>query len=143
VASRFNIPTLVIGSTIGAFGTSMPEFTVNINSAINGLLIVGPGTSIPELTASIAAARRKDVGIVLSNVLGSNIFNVFFTLGVTAIIRPIPLDLALNTVVIINVAETAILVVYVGLSKSRTLGRGMGALLLAIDAGYIVNSLMS
>ena len=108
-----------------------------------GLVIVGPGTSVPELIASIAAARRKDVGMVMGNVLGSNIFNVFFTLGVTAVIAPIPLDLALNTVVIINVAVTALLVVYVGLSKSRRLGRGMGVLLVAIYAGYIVNSLMS
>jgi len=104
---------------------------------------VGPGTSFPELIASIAAARRKDVGMVLGNVLGSNIFNIFFTLGATALIMPIPLDLALNTAVITNVAVTALLVVFVALSKKRTLGRLMGGLLVAIYAAYIVYSLMS
>ena len=92
---------------------------------------------------AIAAARRKDVGMVLGNVLGSNIFNVFFTLGATALIKPIPLNLALNTVVVINVAVTALLVVYISLSKSKTLGRLMGAFLLAVYVGYIVNSLMA
>ena len=92
---------------------------------------------------AIAAARRKDVGMVLGNVLGSNIFNVFFTLGATALIKPIPLNLALNTVVAINVAVTALLVVYISLSKSKTLGRLMGAFLLVVYVGYIVNSLMA
>jgi len=108
-----------------------------------GLVIVGPGTSVPELMASIAAARRKDVGMVLGNVLGSNIFNIFFTLGATALIMPIPLDLALNLAVIVNVAVTALLVAFVMLSKNRTLGRGMGLLLVAVYAGYITYSLMS
>jgi len=83
-----------------------------------GLVIVGPGTSFPELIASITAALRKDVGMVLGNILGSNIFNIFFTLGATALIMPIPLDLALKTAVIINVAVTALLVAYVALSKN-------------------------
>jgi len=90
IARHYNIPTLVIGSTIVAFGTSMPEFTVNINSALNGNT-----------------------------------------------------DLVPNTAVITNVAVTALLVVYVALSKKRTLGRLMGGLLLAIYAAYIGYSLMS
>jgi cation:H+ antiporter len=114
-----------------------------MSERVIGLVIVGPGTSVPELIASIAAARRKDVGMVMGNVLGTNIFNIFFTLGATAIVMPVTLDLALNTVVIINIAVTALLVGYVTLSKSKTLGRPMGALLVAIYAGYIVNSLMS
>jgi len=81
--------------------------------------------------------------MVLGNVLGSNIFNIFFTLGATALIMPIPLDLALNLAVIVNVAVTALLVAFVMLSKNRTLGRGMGLLLVAVYAGYITYSLMS
>ena len=108
-----------------------------------GMVIVGPGTSFPALLASLAAERRKDVGMVLGNVLGSNIFNIFFTLGATALIMPIPLALALNTAVITNVAVTALLVAFVALSKKRTLGRLMGGLLVAIYAGYIYYSLIS
>jgi cation:H+ antiporter len=134
---------LVFGGEFIVDGASGIARSLGMQERVIGLVIVGPGTSFPELIASIAAARRKDVGMVLGNVLGSNIFNIFFTLGATAIIKPIPLDLALNTVVIINVAVTALLVVYAGLSKNKQLGRPMGALLVAIYAGYIVNSLMS
>ena len=134
---------LVFGGEFIVDGASGIARNLGMHERVIGLVIVGPGTSVPELITSIAAARRKDVGMVLGNVLGSNIFNVFFTLGATALIRPIPLDLALNTVVIINVAVTALLVVYISLSKSKTLGRLMGVFLLAVYTGYIVNSLMS
>ncbi|MCK5870195.1 MAG: hypothetical protein KAG45_06080 [Methyloprofundus sp.] len=107
---------------------------------IIGLLIVGPGTSVPGLVTSIAAARKKDAGMVLGNVLGSNIFNVFFTLGATAVIKPIPLDLALNSVILIR---PHYFVAYISLSKNKTLGRLMGAFLLAVYIGYIANALMS
>jgi len=127
---------IVDGASGIARGLGMAERTI-------GLVIVGPGTSVPELIASVAAALRKDVGMVLGNVLGSNIFNIFFTLGATALIMPIPLDLALNTVVIINVAVTALLVGYTLLVREPRFGRSMGALLLVIYAGYIANSLMT
>jgi cation:H+ antiporter len=127
---------IVDGASGIAKGFGMPERVI-------GLVIVGPGTSVPELVTSIAAARRKDVGMVMGNILGSNIFNIFFTLGATAIIMPIPLDLALNTVLIINLAVTALLVAYVGLSKNKTLGRGIGALLLVVYIAYIAKTLMS
>jgi len=134
---------LVFGGEFIVDGASGIARTFGMQKRVIGLLIVGPGTSVPELITSIAAARKKDVGMVLGNVLGSNIFNVFFTLGATAVIKPIPLDLALNTVVITNIAVTALLVVYVSLSKNRILGRLIGFLLLAIYIGYIVNALMS
>ena len=141
--------TLLAGIALAVFGAhylvdgaSGIARSFNVEDRVIGLLIVGPGTSVPELIASIAAARRKDVGMVLGNVLGSNIFNVFFTLGVTAIVMPIPLDLALNTVVMVNIGVTALLVVYVTAVKKPVLGRLMGGLLLAIYAGYIANALM-
>jgi Ca2+/H+ antiporter len=134
---------LVFGWEFIVVGASGIARNIGMSERVIGLVIVGPGTSVPELIASIAAARRKDVGMVMGNVLGTNIFNIFFTLGATAIVMPVTLDLALNTVVIINIAVTALLVGYVTLSKSKTLGRPMGALLVAIYAGYIVNSLMS
>jgi cation:H+ antiporter len=134
---------LVFGGEFIVDGASGIAKSFGMQERVIGLVIVGPGTSFPELIASIAAARRKDVGMVLGNVLGSNIFNIFFTLGATALIMPIPLDLALNTAVIVNVAVTALLVAYVALSKNRTLGRAMGVLLIAVYAGYIGYSLMS
>ena len=134
---------LVFGGEFIVNGASGIAKSFGMSERVIGLVIVGPGTSFPELIASIAAARRRDVGMVLGNVLGSNIFNIFFTLGATALIMPIPLDLALNTAVIVNVGVTAMLVAYVALSKKRTLGRVMGGLLIAIYAVYIYYSLIS
>lgn len=134
---------LVFGGEFIVDGACGIARSLGMAERVIGLVIVGPGTSVPELITSIAAARKKDVGMVLGNVLGSNIFNIFFTLGATALIMPIPLDLALNQVVIINVAVTALLVGYVALSKQPKLGRGMGALLVIVYAGYIVNALLS
>lgn len=133
---------LVMGGEFIVDGATGVARGMGLSERVIGLLIVGPGTSVPELIASIAAARRGDVGMVMGNVLGSNIINVFFTLGVTSLILPIPLDLALNTVVLINIAVTALILGVVWIKKDSVLGRGMGALLLLIYMGYIANSLM-
>jgi len=66
IAKRFNIPTLVIGSTIVAFGTSMPEFTVNINSALHG-----------------------SADLAFGNILGSNLLNICAVIGIVSLISPI------------------------------------------------------
>lgn len=134
---------LVFGGEFIVDGASGIARRFGMAERVIGLVIVGPGTSFPELIASIAAARRKDVGMVLGNVLGSNIFNIFFTLGATAVILPIPLDLALNTAIIVNASVTALLVAFVMLSKRREFGRPIGMLLLAVYVAYIANSLIA
>ncbi len=134
---------LVIGGEIIVDGASGIAKGLGMSERVIGLAIVGPGTSFPELIASIAAARRGDVGMVLGNVLGSNIFNIFFTLGATAVIMPIPLDLELNTAIVVHVAATALLVGFVTVAGKRRLGRVMGGLLVAIYLAYMAYSLMS
>ena len=133
---------LVAGGEFIVDGASGVARNFGLTERVIGLAIVGPGTSFPELIASIAAARRKDVGMVMGNVLGSNIINIFFTLGVTSLILPIPLDLGLNTVVMVNIAVTALILGVLWMKKDSTLGRGMGALLLIIYVGYLVNAVV-
>jgi cation:H+ antiporter len=134
---------LVMGGEFIVDGATGVAQSMGLSERVIGLVIVGPGTSVPELIASIAAARRGDVGMVMGNVLGSNIINVFFTLGVTSLILPIPLDLALNTVVLINIAVTALILGVVFIKKDAVLGRGLGALLLLIYGAYIAWSLIA
>lgn len=134
---------LVMGGEFIVDGATGIAQSLGLSERVIGLVIVGPGTSVPELIASIAAARRKDVGMVMGNVLGSNIINVFFTLGVTSLIMPIPLDLALNTVVLINIAVTVLILGVVLIKKDAVLGRGLGALLLLIYGAYITWSLIA
>jgi len=133
---------LVLGGEFIVDGASGIAHSMGLSDRVIGLLIVGPGTSFPELMASVAAARRNDVGMVMGNVLGSNILNIFFTLGITALILPIPLDLGLNSVVLINIAVTALLLGYLVFKKDMTLGRGMGALLVLIYGCYIAYALL-
>jgi cation:H+ antiporter len=133
---------LVAGGEFIVDGATGVAQSMGLSDRVIGLVIVGPGTSFPELMASIAAARRKDVGMVMGNVLGSNILNVFFTLGVTALILPIPLDLALNSVVIINIAVTALIMAFLIFKKDNTMGRGMGLFLVTLYIAYIVYSLL-
>lgn len=133
---------LVTGGELIVDGASGIARTFGVSERLIGLLIVGPGTSVPELVASIVAARKQQVDMVIGNVLGSNIFNVFFTLGVTALIHPVPLDLALNKVVIINIAVTLFLAVFAWLSPRKTFGRGVGAAICIAYVGYIGVSIL-
>lgn len=127
---------IVDGATGVAKSFGLPERVI-------GLLIVGPGTSFPELIASIVAARKGSADMVVGNVLGSNIFNIFFTLGATSIIHPVPLDLALNLAVLFNIAVTFLLVIYAWFSRKKLMGREIGLFLLLSYVGYIIYALMT
>lgn len=84
-----------------------------------GLTIIAAGTSLPELVTSIMAAIRKNNDIAVGNIIGSNIFNLFFILGVSAVIRPIPYDLSFNIDLYVLGGGTILLLVamYTGVRK--------------------------
>jgi cation:H+ antiporter len=133
---------LVFGGEFIVDGATGLAKNFGLSERVIGLLIVGPGTSFPELIASIVAARKGSADMVVGNVLGSNIFNIFFTLGATAIIHPVPLDLALNIAVLFNIAITLLLVIYVWFSRQKQMGRGIGVFLLLSYVGYIIHALV-
>jgi cation:H+ antiporter len=133
---------LVFGGEFIVDGATGLAKNFGLSERVIGLLIVGPGTSFPELIASIVAARKGSADMVVGNVLGSNIFNIFFTLGVTAIIHPVPLDLALNLAVLVNIAVTFLLVIYAWFFSQKPMGRGIGVLLLLSYIGYIIYALV-
>jgi len=134
---------LVFGGEFIVDGATGLAKNFGLSERVIGLLIVGPGTSFPELIASIVAARKGSADMVVGNVLGSNIFNIFFTLGATSIIHPVPLDLALNLAVIFNIAITFLLVMFAWFSKQKQMGRSIGGFLVLSYAGYIVYALVS
>ena len=101
-----------------------------------GLLIVGPGTSFPELIATVTAVRKGKVGMAVGNVTGSNIFNIFCVLGMSAVICPLPLQLSLNVSVLVCVLSTAMLWLYV-YTGDRRLGKAKGISFLAMYALYV------
>jgi cation:H+ antiporter len=83
---------LVIGARLLVDSSVIIARQFGISEAVIGLTIVAVGTSLPELATSVIAAIRKQTEIAVGNIVGSNIFNIFGILGITALISPIPAD---------------------------------------------------
>ncbi len=110
--------------------------TFGVSEAVIGLTIVAVGTSLPELATSIVAAWRGQREIALGNVIGSNIFNIFAILGITALITPIPVEARFLAVdVPLMIVLSAGLAVLLWLRGG--LGRIAGVAFLALYGGYI------
>jgi cation:H+ antiporter len=107
-----------------------------------GLTVVAVGTSLPELATSVMAARRGDVEIAVGNVVGSNIFNVFFILGVSAVIRPLPFNPAAHVDVGVMMAASILLFIFMFTGRVRIMDRWEGGLALLIYALYVTGYLL-
>ena len=83
--------TLVIGGKLTVDSAVYTAKLLNVSESLIGLTIVAIGTSLPELVTSVIAAMKKQADIAIGNVVGSNILNVFFILGITATIKPVPI----------------------------------------------------
>jgi cation:H+ antiporter len=127
---------LVIGARFLVNSAVEIATTYGISEAVIGLTIVAVGTSLPELATSVIAAYRKQTEIAVGNIVGSNVFNIFGILGITALIAPIPADPRFAAIDMPWAMATA-----VGLTVLAFLLNGLpriaGALLLAAYAGYI------
>ncbi len=92
VMSVSGIAMLVFGADFLVKGASNIARIYGVSEATIGLSLVAVGTSLPELTASISAAVKNNSDVIIGNILGSNLSNIMCILGVTAMIKPIPLD---------------------------------------------------
>lgn len=111
----------------------------NVSENLIGLTLVALGTSFPELVTSVVAALKKQGDILIGNVVGSNIFNIFFILGITALINPITFDASVNNVDIAMVMfSTVFLIGTVMVGKKAILEKWNGYLFLVVYALYIV-----
>ena len=126
---------LVSGAWLLVEGATGIARAFGVSETLIGLTIVAVGTSLPELATSIIAARRGEAGLALGNVLGSNVFNILAILGLTAVIVPIPVPADLSKLDLGLVAGTALLLI--GALMLGRIGRGMGLLFLAVYAAYI------
>lgn len=115
---------------------------MGVSEAIIGLTIVALGTSLPELATSVIAAAKHNSDIAIGNVFGSNIFNVFFVLGTSATIRPLPSYNGIEVDAIIAAAGSIIVWLAIKTNKERKIQRWAGALLLLVYAGYLTYRLM-
>lgn len=106
-----------------------------------GLTVVATATSLPELITSIVAALKKNSGIAIGNVLGSNILNIFMVLGISAIITPLPFDPIMNKQLMILFAANILMFMFVFTGKGRKISRWEGALLTLGYVGFMWFSL--
>lgn len=107
-----------------------------LSEKLIGLTILAAGTSLPELATSAVAAFKKQTDIAIGNVIGSNIFNVFFILGVTGMIKPLPYNNALNFDLAVLLASTIMLMIFMFTINRRKLDRWEAFLLLSAYIAY-------
>ena len=130
---------LLLGANVLVWGAVVIAKDLGMSEVVIGLTVIAVGTSLPELATSVVAALRNDADVAFGNVLGSNILNILLILGVVAMIQPIssaalrPLDLG------VMVGSTV--AVYLLMRRGRKLSRREGAVLLAAYVAYVVATL--
>ena len=133
---------LVVGSNLFVDSASSVAYALGISEGVVGLTIVAGGTSLPELATSVVAARKGQSAIAIGNVIGSNVFNILLILGLTATIRPLEIE----GITTIDLAVMLLSVVLVWLfSRTRyTVDRWEGAVLVGgylVYLGWLITSL--
>ena len=110
---------------------------LGMSESLIGLTIVAVGTSLPELATSAVAAYKRNAEIAVGNVVGSNIFNVFFVLGISSIIKPLPVSARSNVDIGVVVLASVLLFLSMFTGRKRSLDRWEGVAFLVIYAGYL------
>ncbi len=110
----------------------------NVSQSLIGLTIVAIGTSLPELATSAVAAYKKQTDIAIGNVVGSNIFNIFWILGVSSMIRPLPFAASAGIDILMTIFASLILFAIMFVGKKHTVERWQGVLMVVIYIGYIL-----
>ena len=127
---------VVKGRDFAVMGASDIARFFGISERIIGLTIVALGTSLPELVTSVTAARRGDAGIAIGNIVGSNVFNILFVLSTTALIVDVPFAPAF--MVDMGVAIASGVILWAGAYMYRGLNRTVGAVMLVAYGIYFV-----
>ncbi|MFC2176692.1 calcium/sodium antiporter [Bacteroidota bacterium] len=108
-----------------------------------GFTIVAIGTSLPELATAVMAVRKGNTDLAIGNVIGSNIFNIFWVLGLSSTISPITFDASDNFSVILNIGCSMLLFVLLFVGKKQTLQKWQGGLMLLGYMAYLSYLTMS
>jgi cation:H+ antiporter len=125
---------VLAGSHWTVEGATRVAQSLGMSEALIGLTIVAIGTSLPELTTSLFAALKGHADLAIGNIVGSNVFNLLFILGVSATIHAVPVPLLRGRIDLLMLAAFSLILLPLGLTQKR-LKRAEGALLLA---GYVV-----
>lgn len=129
------LAALIGGSNLFVGGATEVARALNVSDAVIGLTIVAGGTSLPELATSIVAAKKGNSGIAIGNVLGSNVLNILFILGLTGMISPMHIEGITNVDLYMMLVST-IMIWFFSFTK-YTIERWEGAVLVLTFGGYM------
>lgn len=135
----FGLAGLIFGGRWIVSGAVDVARYFGVSEKLIGLTIVAAGTSIPELATSLVAAAKGNSEISLGNVVGSNIFNIFFILGISSVIRPINYPTVLNVDIIILIAITVLLLLF---SANFKISKKEGIIFFALYILYTIYIVM-
>ena len=127
---------VVLGSNVTVDSATALAEVIGLSEKFIGLTIVALGTSLPELVTSVTAAKKGNADIAIGNIVGSNIFNILFVLGTSALIIPITFEASFIVDTIISVAAGVLL--WVATIKSKKLTRPWGIVMLLGYVAYFV-----
>ena len=138
----FGIAGLYLGGELVSRNAQILARTWGMSESTIGLTVVATATSLPELITSVVAATKKNSGIAIGNVLGSNIMNICMVLGISAIITPLPFDPMMNHQLMILGIANLLMLLFVFTGKGRKISRWEGVLLTLGYVGFMCFSLM-
>ena len=130
---------IILGSNVTVDAATAIAKAFGVSERFIGLTIVALGTSLPELFTSVSAARKHNADIAIGNIVGSNIFNILFVVGISSVIIPVPF--ASNFIFDTIVAIIAAALLLVCCLKTKSLKRWAGILMLICYAAYFIKIL--
>lgn len=129
------LAALIGGSNLFVGGATEVARALNVSDAVIGLTIVAGGTSLPELATSVVAAKKGNSGIAIGNVLGSNVLNILFILGLTGMISPMHIEGITNVDLYMMLVST--IMIWCFSFTKYTIERWEGAVLVLTFGGYM------
>ena len=137
--TAIGLALIIVGSSFAVDAASAIAKMLGLSERFIGLTIVALGTSLPELFTSVAAAMKKNPDMAIGNIVGSNIFNILFIVGLSGMVIPVPFASAFRFDTLVA-AATMLLLFLLSLPKRR-LGRIAGVILLAGYGAYFLQIL--
>ena len=134
------IAGIIIGGQLVVNSATDIANMLKISQNVIALTIVAIGTSLPELVTSVVATKKGETDIAIGNVVGSNIFNIFFILGLSSTVSPI--TFGLDSFIDIIIMLISSVVVYLFLLKNKRIGNKKGIILLSLYVLYMIYILM-
>ena len=134
IMTVFGLGIVILGSQLAVTGANVVAESIGVSERFIGLTVVALGTSLPELFTSVSASKKGNADIAIGNIVGSNIFNILFVVGISGLITTVPF--ASKFIIDTAVAIAAAVLLFVCCAKNKKLSRISGAIMLVCYAAY-------